>query len=480
MLLRHKKYVFLSLALCLCMGMNGQSQSDAKRWFAAGEYEKAKPVFAKLVKGNPRSGSLNYWYGVCLNETGEHKKALPYLEKAVERDVENAYRYIGDYYLEDGEYELAIENYEIYLDKVDPADSRFEEYTKRMEQANREFKYVRKVQKVVIVDSVILPKKHFLSAYLLSKENGSLSTTPQMIKESKTVEGTAYRTEIGDKIYYSDVDDSGQLQLYMRYKMLDGWSQPTVLEGMPEGDNNYPYMSSDGVTIYFANNSLEGLGGYDIFVTRFNTNTNRYLLPENMGMPFNSTANDYMMVIDEINELGWFATDRNQPDSLVCVYTFIPSKEKLYYDYDEDDRRKILAAANISSIAETQADGKAVQKARKTLLEISLQNMQTEKNAPEFTFVIDDFTDYHHLKDFKSPKARELYEEWQRKGESLKKLTKQLEDQRMLYTRSSASERNRMTPQLLKLEKQQEELETEVAGMERLIRNAEIEHVQKK
>ena len=136
MLLRHKKYVFLSLALCLCMGMNGQSQSDAKRWFAAGEYEKAKPVFAKLVKGNPRSGSLNYWYGVCLNETGEHKKALPYLEKAVERDVENAYRYIGDYYLEDGEYELAIENYEIYLDKVDPADSRFEEYTKRMEQAN--------------------------------------------------------------------------------------------------------------------------------------------------------------------------------------------------------------------------------------------------------------------------------------------------------------------------------------------------------
>ena len=100
--------------------------------------------------------------------------------------------------------------------------------------------------------------------------------------------------------------------------------------------------------------------------------------------------------------------------------------------------------------------------------------MEEDQTSP------DDFTDYHHLKDFKSPKARELYEEWQRKGENLKKMTKQLEYQRLLYTRSSASERNRMASQLLKLEKQQEELETEVAGMEKLIRNAEIEHVQKK
>ena len=99
--------------LCISAATFGQSQSQAKKWFAEGEYEKAKPVFAKLIKGNPKNGSLNYWYGVCLNETGEHDKALPYLKKAVEREVENAFRYIGDYYLQDGEYEDAIENYEI-------------------------------------------------------------------------------------------------------------------------------------------------------------------------------------------------------------------------------------------------------------------------------------------------------------------------------------------------------------------------------
>ena len=86
----------------------GQSQAQAKKWFTDGDYAKAKPAFAKLIKSNPKNGSLNYWYGVCLNETGEHEKALPYLRQAIERDVENAYRYIGDYYMQDGDYDLAI------------------------------------------------------------------------------------------------------------------------------------------------------------------------------------------------------------------------------------------------------------------------------------------------------------------------------------------------------------------------------------
>ena len=34
-------------------------------------------------------------------------------------------------------------------------------------------------------------------------------------------------------------------------------------------------------------------------------------------MPFNSPYNDYMYVIDEYNNLGWFASDRFQPEGKV-------------------------------------------------------------------------------------------------------------------------------------------------------------------
>lgn len=472
-----KRNILLVLIFGVSAVAFGQSQTQAKKWFADGEYAKAKPAFAKLIKGNPKNGSLNYWYGVCLNETGEHAKALPYLKQAVAREVENAYRYIGDYYLQDGEYELAIENYEIYLEKVDPTDKRFAEYTRIMEQAQRELKYVKRVEKVTFIDSIVVPKKNFLEAYHIGDECGTISTTRYLIGGTSD-EGTAYRTEMRDKIYYSDVDENGVMQLYMSYKMLDEWSKPALLQGMPEGDKNYPYMLADGVTIYFANNNAEGLGGYDIYVTRYNTATDRYLLAENMGMPFNSTANDYMMVIDEINKLGWFATDRNQPDSLICIYTFIPNETKQYHDYETENRKQILGAARIHSIAATQTNEQEVRKAQQALLKLTM-NIATDEKKEEFTFIIDDFTDYHSLKDFRNAEARQLYTDWIAKQEVLEKTRRQIEEKRMRYTQSSAAERQKMTAELLQMEQQYEQLEAEVATMPMTIRNLEITHRKK-
>ena len=85
--------------------------------------------------------------------------------------------------------------------------------------------------------------------------------------------------------------------------------------------------------------TAKDLGGYDIFVTRYNTNTDTYLVPENVGMPFNSPYNDYMYVIDEYNNLGWFASDRFQPEGKVCIYVFIPNNSKQTYNYEAMDQQ---------------------------------------------------------------------------------------------------------------------------------------------
>lgn len=474
-----RKYILLGVALCMSATTFGQSQTQAKKWFVAGEYAKAKPVFAKLIKGNPKNGSLNYWYGVCLNETGEHEKALPYLKQAVEREVENAFRYMGDYCLADGNYEEAIAHYDNYLNRVDPTDTMFVVYTRRAERAKHEQKFYKRVEKVIFVDSIVVEKAKFLSAYKLGSECGSISSTKEMLGGNVASEGIAYRTEMRDKIYYSDIDANGTLQLYMCYKMLDNWSKPVQLNGLPTGDNNFPFMLADGITIYFANNNPEGMGGYDIYVTRYNSETNRYLMAENVGMPFNSAANDYMMAIDEINGIGWFATDRNQPEGWVCIYTFIPSETKQYYDYNEDDFKVIRNAAAIQSITATQTNKEAVRKAEQALLKLSLE-IPNEEEANKFCFVIDDFTDYHSLDDFKSIEARHLYMNWEAKQEVLEKLTQQLEEKRMLYLQSSASGRRQMTKELRQLEQQHELLETEVMGMPTAIRNLEIKHLKNK
>ena len=471
-----RRYILTALVGCMSCIMMAQSQSQARKWFVEGEYAKAKPVFAKLVKSNPKSGSLNYWYGVCLNETGEHDKALPYLKKAIDNDVENAYRYMGDYYLSDGNYEEALEYYDTYLEKVDPTDTMFVVYTRRVEKAKHEFKFYKRVQKVMFVDSIVVSKDKFLTAYLQSDECGDIDEARNMLGGNISSEGMAYRTEMRDKIYYSDVDASGRMQLYMCYKMITNWSTPTMLSGLPEGDSNYPFLLSDGVTIYFANNNSSGLGGYDLYITRYNSDTDRYYMAENLGMPFNSPANDYMMVIDEVNNLGWFATDRNQPEGMVCIYTFIPTETKEYYNYKEDSFENIRQAAQIHSITATQTDQEALRKAQQTLFKLGLQ-VHTDEKRNDFIFVIDDFTDYHTLDHFKSAEARQLYTDWVVKQEALKKLGQELEAQRERYLHSSSNDRRKMTDELLRMEQQYEQLEIEVMDMPKKIRNLEINYI---
>ena len=234
MYINTKRYCLSLILLFVSCVIFGQNQTQARKWLVEGEYAKAKPVFAKLVKGNPKSGSLNYWYGVCLNETGEHEKALPYLKKAIDSDVENAYRYIGDYYLADGKYEEALDYYEQYLERVEPTDTMFVVYTRRAERAKHEFKFYKRVEKVMFVDSIIVEKDKFLSAYILGKECGDISKTHNMLGGNTSAEGTAYRTEMSDKIYYSDIDANGRMQLFMCYKMLDSWSNPLALNGLPK------------------------------------------------------------------------------------------------------------------------------------------------------------------------------------------------------------------------------------------------------
>ena len=52
-------------------------------------------------------------------------------------------------------------------------------------------------------------------------------------------------------------------------RLADGsWEQPEPLGDVLNegGDANFPFLMSDGVTLYFANDGENSLGGYDIFI----------------------------------------------------------------------------------------------------------------------------------------------------------------------------------------------------------------------
>jgi len=306
----NKKYILFFLFGLLSITISAQSLAEAKALYEKGEYEEAKPTFKKLVKTQPGNGNYNLWYGVCCLETGEPAEALKHLESAVKRRVPSGQLYLARAYNDLYRFEDAIETYETYISDLRKRKRSTEEAEQLLEKSKSNLRMLKGVEEVCFIDSFVVDKEKFLDAYKISPESGKLFMYDTYFDDSGKEGGTVYETELGNKLYYSEMQPDSTLSILSRNKLLDKWSDGSLLPGsINEAMNaDYPYVLTDGITIYYASDGPGSMGGYDIFVTRYNTNTDSYLMPENVGMPFNSPYNDYMYVIDEFNDLGWFAS----------------------------------------------------------------------------------------------------------------------------------------------------------------------------
>lgn len=469
-----KKYILFLLFGLLSITVSAQTLAEARAMYDRGEYQEAKPAFQKLVKTQPSNGNYNLWYGVCCLRTGEPAEALKYLATAVKRRVPSGQLYLAQAYNDLYRFEDAIETYEDYIADLTKRKRSTEEADKLLEKSKANLRMLKGVEEVCFIDSFVVDKENFLDAYKISPESGKLFMYDAYFKDSDKQGGTVYETELGNKLYYSEQQSDSTLSILSRNKLLDEWSKGSLLPGsINEAMNaNYPYVLTDGVTIYYASDGPESMGGYDIFVTRYNTNTNSYLTPENVGMPFNSPYNDYMYVIDEFNDLGWFASDRYQPEGKVCIYVFIPNSSKQVYNYEATEPQKMIQLAQLHSIKDTWTDADAVKAARERLRNATSEKPQTAKNY-DFKFIVDDHTTYYHADDFRSKQARELYGKYSQLEKSYKQQQSKLEEMRSEYARADKNGKDRMSAAILDLEQRVQQLSAEVEQAGIQVRNLE-------
>lgn len=324
------------------------------------------------------------------------------------------------------------------------------------------------MQRVFIIDSVVVDKGRFLDHIPLPAECGKLIYDNEQ-------NGIVYVNGFGNKSYYSVADSIGNAAIYTADKLDGQWTTGQTATGIDAGNApNYPFMMADGVTFYFAQKGEDSLGGYDIFVTRYDGETGEFLKPNNIGLPFNSKANDYMYVEDELDSLGWFATDRNQPEGKVCVYTFVPSRNRMNIDTEKMGDEEIRNWANIASISATWPNKKARGEALKRLAK--MKERTNRKQTPAQTgFVINDATVYRSSAEFKSAAARNLFEQWILAKDISEKEEARLENMRDEYSKANPSKRKAMAATILEKEKSLEKMNVQIKADEKKIRNLENE-----
>ena len=464
-----KNTLFCSLLFALfSLSVSSQSLNEAKELYKIGEFDKALPVFFAEYTAKPTDATINQWYGVCLYETGgDLQKAEECIAYAAKKNIPDAFLYLGKIYTETYRFDAASAEFKKYerLKKRDKdAMAQLRKAEKLLDTLK---KSVLRTEDIQIIDSVVIDKNVFLSAYKLSPNEGHIDYYNAFFK-SGTNKTTIYSNEKRTKVYYAKPSESNKNELFSMEKLYNDFGNEKKLSennfGL-SGNLNYPYVLTDGVTIYFSAEDTTGLGGYDIYITRYNMNSDTYLTPERLNMPFNSFFNDYMMVVDEEKGVGWFASDRFQPEGKVCIYTFIPNEQvTMLKEEDEYLIRRAMISSIKDSWKENQDYSPIIALARKSI-------EKKEKRIKDFEFVVHDSYTYYNWSDFKNSLAKDLYHQAREASSNLDSVNSQLDALRNSYhSQSSQATANK----ILELEYKQNQLFHTIKSLEMEARNKEI------
>ena len=292
---------------------------------------------------------------------------------------------------------------------------------------------LRATEKVVFIDSFRVARTEFFSYLQECMTDGSLASIDkfrEFLPTNFTRVGQAtYLNDFGDHLFLTaSTESEGQpnCQVYAAWKSGDGWTdfEPLPCSQEELGMNkDYPFLMPDGTTLYFAAEGPESLGGYDLFITRYDTESKSFLKSENLGMPYNSPANDYLLILNEEYKIGLLASDRRQPQDSVAFFVFIPPTTKEYYD-EELGVDTLVAIAQLSNLECTQTDLQQVADARQRYAAFTAHQVDSKANYTPRRYVITSNIVYNSLQQFRNPEAAKLAAQADSMQDKIKTLSK--------------------------------------------------------
>lgn len=123
---------------------------------------------------------------------------------------------------------------------------------------------------------------------------------------------------------------SRNLDIYVSRRQPDGdWGRPTNLGDNVNTvyDDEGPFIDYDGMTLYFSSKGWNTMGEHDIFKSTFDSTTNTWRKPVNMGAPLNSPDDDIYFVSTRDGRRGYYASARENGVGYLDIYEVqIPDK----------------------------------------------------------------------------------------------------------------------------------------------------------
>lgn len=123
-------------------------------------------------------------------------------------------------------------------------------------------------------------------------------------------------------IVFSAVSERGDRDIFVTTFNGTEW---TICEALSanvnsEGNEIFPMLSPDGKRLYFASDGLYGVGGYDLYVSEWDSRKKEWGRAVNLGFPYSSPANDYLYIETPDGQYAVMSSDRDAQKGYVNVY----------------------------------------------------------------------------------------------------------------------------------------------------------------
>jgi hypothetical protein len=307
-------------------------RAEAEKLFGNHKYKEALPLYSQLLSVYPENPVFNYRCGVCLlmGDRRDLAKPLKYLQFAdgkIKNETEYYY-YLAKAYQLNMKFSSAIEAFEKYKAE--------KQYANLPADLDKDLQYCKNgllllqednIQSVLEIADV--EGGNFYRKYNLQNQGGILMIKPDFFitaaDDLHEQTWLAYLSADKNTLYFASYGEepSASKDLYKSEKDENGdWGIPEKLDmTINTGyDEDYPVISFDGSRLFFSSKGHNSMGGYDVFVSTFDTLTRRWGFPVNLDYRVNTPSNDFLFIPDKEYNYACFATDRNSLGDEIKVY----------------------------------------------------------------------------------------------------------------------------------------------------------------
>ena len=163
-----------------------------------------------------------------------------------------------------------------------------------------------------------------------------------------------YINEHEDRIIFASTrnDKKTGLDLYQTYKHpgTGKWTKPAPFGNNinTNFDEDSPFLTHDEMTLYFSSNGHEGIGGFDVFKSEFDTATFSWSEPVNMGFPINSPEDEVHFKINPDGKSGYFSSNRLHSMGDFDIYFYFEiSKVKIEGKVFDESSKELLTDVEV-------------------------------------------------------------------------------------------------------------------------------------